>query len=155
MTLPTVSIAPETVTATEGETFAWNISLDTSAPEGGLSLFLPIIDNNDPAPVDVNFFVEDSSNIAEFDFVTTSDESISQIYAFGDSYSDDGLSLEISTDAVEAGIPDSFILPTDPELGLYDPEGRWTNGETAVEVLSANLGVNFLNLRISCKPNSV
>ena len=146
MTKPIVSISPETVTATEGETFTWNISLDRPAPEGGLSLFLSITDNNDPTPGDINYFVEGSNNIAEFEFIT--EESISQVYAFGDSYSDDGLSLEISTDAVEAGIPESFILPADPELGLYDPEGRWTNGETAVEVLSENLGVDLTNYAV-------
>ena len=148
MTLPTVSLTPETLTATEGETFTWNISLDQPAPEGGLSLFLPITENNDPAPGDVEYNVEGSSNIADFEFITTDDESVSQIFAFGDSYSDDGLSLEISTDAVEAGVPDSFILPADPELGLYDDEGRWTNGETAVEVLSENLGVDLTNYAV-------
>lgn len=145
--MTTVSITPETLIATEGETFAWNFSLNAPAPEGGLSLSLLITDNNDPAPGDVNYFVEGSSNIAGFEFIT-SDESISQIYAFGDSYSDDGLSLEISTDAVEAGVPDSFILPADPELGLYDPQGRWTNGETAVEVLAENLGVDLTNYAV-------
>ncbi|MGB3402916.1 MAG: SGNH/GDSL hydrolase family protein [Microcoleaceae cyanobacterium] len=136
---PVVSLTPATVTATEGETFAWNLSLDQPAPSGGLSLFLPITENSDPAPGDVEYFVEGSNNISDFEFVTTS--SISQIYAFGDSYSDDGLSFEISTDAVAAGVEDSFILPADPDRGLYDPEGRWTNGPTAVEVLSDTLDV--------------
>ena len=148
MTLPTVSLTSETLTATEGETFAWNISLNQPAPEGGLSLFLPITVNDDPAPGDVEYNVEGSSNIADFEFITTDDESVSQIFAFGDSYSDDGLSLEISTDAVEAGVPDSFILPADPELGLYDDEGRWTNGKTAVEVLSENLGVDLIDYAV-------
>ena len=147
MTKPTVSISPETVTATEGETFIWNISLDQPAPEGGLSLFLPITENNDPAPGDVEYNVEGSSNIVDFEFLTN-DESVSQIFAFGDSYSDDGLSFEISTDAVNAGVPDSFILPADPELGLYDESGRWTNGLTAVEVLSENLGVDLTSYAI-------
>lgn len=63
-------------------------------------------------------------------------DSISRIYAFGDSYSDNGASLRISTQAVEAGVPGAFILP--PFLQVYDPEGRWTNGPglTAVEVLA-------------------
>ncbi|MEM7591042.1 MAG: SGNH/GDSL hydrolase family protein [Cyanobacteria bacterium P01_A01_bin.83] len=80
--------------------------------------------------------------------ITTNDETISQIYAFGDSYSDNGLSFEISTAAVEAGIPDSFILPADPELGLYDESGRWTNGITAVEVLSENLGLDLTDYAV-------
>ncbi|MDY7023620.1 MAG: SGNH/GDSL hydrolase family protein, partial [Cyanobacteriota bacterium] len=145
--LPTVGITPEVVTATEGETFAWNFSLDQPAPVGGLSLFLAITENNDPAPGDVEYFVEGSSNISDFEFVTT-DESISQIYAFGDSYSDDGLSFELSTEAVEAGVEGSFILPADPELGLYDSEGRWTNGLTAVEVLSETLDVDLTDYAV-------
>ena len=75
-------------------------------------------------------------------------DSISQIYAFGDSYSDEGLSLKISTAAVNAGVPDSFILPADPASGLYDSEGRWTNGATAVEVLAQNLGVDLTNYAV-------
>jgi phospholipase/lecithinase/hemolysin len=74
--------------------------------------------------------------------------SISQIYAYGDSYSDNGASFEISTRAVNAGVPDSFILPADPPSELYDPEGRWTNGPTAVEVLSDNLGVGLTNYAV-------
>ncbi|MGF1494908.1 MAG: SGNH/GDSL hydrolase family protein [Microcoleaceae cyanobacterium] len=145
--LPTVGISPEVVTATEGETFAWNFSLDQPAPVGGLSVFLSITENNDPAPGDVEYFVAGSSNITDFEFVTTT-ESVSQIYAFGDSYTEDGLSLELSTEAVEAGIPGSFILPADPALGLYDPEGRWTNGPTAVEVLSETLEVDLTNYAV-------
>ena len=74
--------------------------------------------------------------------------SISQIYAYGDSYSDNGASFEISTQAVNAGVPDSFILPADPALGLYDSEGRWTNGATAVEVLADNLGVGLTDYAV-------
>ena len=74
--------------------------------------------------------------------------SISQIYAYGDSYSDNGASFEISTRAVNAGVPDSFILPADPTLGLYDSEGRWTNGATAVEVLSDNIGVGLTDYAV-------
>ena len=74
--------------------------------------------------------------------------SISQIYAYGDSYSDNGASFEISTQAVNAGVPGSFILPADPALGLYDSEGRWTNGATAVEVLADNLGVGLTDYAV-------
>ena len=69
MTTTTVSLTPETLIATEGETFAWNFSLDQPAPEGGLSLFLPITVNNDPAPGDVEYNVDGSSGIADFEFV--------------------------------------------------------------------------------------
>ncbi|ELR99601.1 hypothetical protein, partial [Gloeocapsa sp. PCC 73106] len=67
--LVTISIAPKTLIATEGETFAWDFSLDQPAPAGGLSLFLPITSNNDPQPGDVEYFVEGSSNITDFQFV--------------------------------------------------------------------------------------
>ncbi|MEM8780942.1 MAG: SGNH/GDSL hydrolase family protein [Cyanobacteria bacterium P01_G01_bin.49] len=74
--------------------------------------------------------------------------SISRIYAYGDSYSDDGEGFEISTQAVNAGVPGSFILPADPALGLYDAEGRWTNGPTAVEVLSQTLQVGLTDYAV-------
>ena len=54
--ITTVSVTPERLIATEGETFAWNFSLDQPAPEGGLEIFLPQIFNNDPPPGDVDFF---------------------------------------------------------------------------------------------------
>ena len=68
---------------------------------------------------------------------------ISRIYAYGDSYSDNGASFDISTRAVDAGVPGSFVLPADPPGSLYDEAGRWTNGPTAVEVLSDRLGVGL------------
>lgn len=73
---------------------------------------------------------------------------ISEIYVFGDSYSEDGTALDLSTQAVEAGVPDAFILPADPALELYDEAGRWTNGPTAVEVLGDNLQVDLTNYAV-------
>ena len=73
---------------------------------------------------------------------------ISEIYVFGDSYSEDGTALDLSTQAVEAGVPDAFILPADPALALYDEAGRWTNGPTAVEVLGENLQVDLTNYAV-------
>jgi len=76
MTTTTVSLTPETLIATEGETFAWNFSLDQPAPEGGLSLFLPITVNDDPAPGDVEYNIEGSENISDFEFVVNNDLSV-------------------------------------------------------------------------------
>lgn len=61
--------------------------------------------------------------------------SISRIYAFGDSYSDNGAALQITTAAVKAGVPGAFIFP---RVDVYDSGGRWTNnpGLTSVEVLA-------------------
>jgi phospholipase/lecithinase/hemolysin len=61
--------------------------------------------------------------------------SISRIYAFGDSYSDKGAARQITTAAVKAGVPGAFIFP---RLDAYDSDGRWTNnpGLTSVEVLA-------------------
>lgn len=75
-------------------------------------------------------------------------DSISRIYAYGDSYADNGASLSISTQAVEAGVPNASLLPADPSLGLYDAEGRWTNGLTSVEGLAQNLGVGLTNYAV-------
>ena len=75
-------------------------------------------------------------------------DAISRIYAYGDSYSDNGASFEISTRAVNAGVPGSFVLPADPTLGLYNAEGRWTNGPTAVEVLAQQLDVGLTDYAV-------
>lgn len=72
--------------------------------------------------------------------------SISRIYAFGDSYSDNGASLRISTAAVKAGIPGSFILP--PFLQVYKSGGRWTNGLTSVEVLAKQENLQLTNYAV-------
>ncbi|NES20435.1 MAG: SGNH/GDSL hydrolase family protein [Symploca sp. SIO3E6] len=74
--------------------------------------------------------------------------SVSHIYAFGDSYSDNGAMLEISTQAVEAGVPGSFIMPLKPDLGLYDPQGHFSNGPSAIEVLSDQLQVGLTDYAV-------
>ena len=89
MTTTTVSLTPEILIATEGETFAWNFSLDQPAPSEGLSLFLPITVNNDPAPGDVEYNIDGSENISDFEFVTNNDLSV-------------GFNLTIAEGATEA-----------------------------------------------------
>ncbi|MEL6163517.1 MAG: hypothetical protein AAFR37_07070, partial [Cyanobacteria bacterium J06628_3] len=71
-----VTLTPEDVNVTEGDTFAWNFSLNRPAPEGGLTLSLPITLNNDPAPGDVIYNVEGSNNIEDFGFITQDDVSV-------------------------------------------------------------------------------
>ncbi|MGB6301779.1 MAG: DUF3574 domain-containing protein, partial [Rivularia sp. (in: cyanobacteria)] len=73
---PIVSITPETITSTEGNTFAWKFTLDQPVPSGGLTLNLPITQNNDPAPGDVNYFVDGSTGITGFDFLVGDDVSL-------------------------------------------------------------------------------
>ena len=133
-------------TVIEKETPIWNFHLDRPAPEGGLPVFL-LTSDSDFLLKDIENFTEGSSSITDLKFISN-DEPISQVYAFGDSYSDNGLSLEISTDAVNAGVTNSVVLPADPELELYDSQGRWTNGLTSVEVLSQNLDVDLTNYAV-------
>ena len=73
---PVVSITPSALISTEGDTFAWNFSLDKPVPSGGLTLSLPITQNNDPAPGDVIYNVEGSTGITDFDFIVEDDISI-------------------------------------------------------------------------------
>ena len=99
----TVGLTPEKQIATEGETFAWNFSLDQPAPKGGLSLFLPIIANNDPAPGDVEYFVDGSSNISDFEFVVTDDVAV-------------GFNITISEGATEATLVSEAIVDDITEI---------------------------------------
>ena len=71
-----VSFTPEQVNVAEGDTFAWNFSLNRPAPEGGLTLSLPITFNNDPEPGDVDYNVEGSTNITDFDFLVVDNVSL-------------------------------------------------------------------------------
>ena len=101
--ITSVSLIPEKLIATEGETFAWNFSLDHPAPQGGLSLFLPIIANNDPAPGDVEYFVDGSSNISDFEFVVTDDVSV-------------GFNITIAEGATEATLVSEAVVDDITEI---------------------------------------
>lgn len=78
---------------------------------------------------------------------TSSNSNVSKIYSFGDNYSDSGNSYTISSKLVANSVPDSYLLPAEPSEDLYW-NGRWTNGPTAVEVLSENLSVDLKNYAV-------
>ena len=103
MTLPTVSITPENVSVIEGETFAWNISLSQPAPAGGLSLSLPIIENNDPEPGDVEYNIDGSSGIADFEFVLGNDVSESFSITIAEGETEAVLVSQAISDDLEEG----------------------------------------------------
>lgn len=79
-------------------------------------------------------------------FVTSkpaSQESISQVFAFGDSYSDNNQAKEISTaiTALDDHPEAAYVKPSDE---LYW-QNRYSNGKTAVEVLTDHIGVKLTN----------
>ncbi len=69
--------------------------------------------------------------------------SVTQIFAFGDSYSDNGASFKLTKVMVSEKVKDATILPGE----LYW-EGRWTNGPTAVEILADQLQVKLINYAV-------
>lgn len=70
-------------------------------------------------------------------------EKFTQVFAFGDSYSDSGQAKKISTQIMaSANRPDDAYLKPSDELYW---EGRYSNGPTAVEVLSEKLGIPLVN----------
>ena len=69
---------------------------------------------------------------------------ITQIVAFGDSYSDNGASMRISKLDVDNGVADAWLMPPSD---LYW-EGRWSNGPTAVEVLAQRLQVKLTDYAV-------
>ncbi|PAJ82844.1 hypothetical protein CJO66_00290 [Burkholderia ubonensis] len=66
----------------------------------------------------------------------------SHVYAFGDSYSDNGALLPLTQRAVAAKIPEAAVLPAVPETGTYW-QGRWSNGPTAIEDVAKQLGLGI------------
>ncbi|MBW4602678.1 MAG: right-handed parallel beta-helix repeat-containing protein [Calothrix sp. FI2-JRJ7] len=73
---PFVSFTADKTIVQEGETFTWNFNLSEPAPAGGLILNLPILDNNDPAPGDIQYNIEGSTNISGFEFIVDNGVSI-------------------------------------------------------------------------------
>ena len=67
-----------------------------------------------------------------------------QIIAFGDSYSDDGVKLKLSTKAVAAGIPGAVVM-ADPKLYF---DGRYSNGRVAIEDLARSLNIKLIDYAV-------
>ena len=127
MTTTTVSLTPEILMATEGETFAWNFSLDQPAPSGGLSLFLPITVNNDPAPGDVEYNIDGSSNISNFEFVVNNDVSVGLTFTIDEGATEANLVSEAIADEVtEIDEIATFVL-ADGENYRANPEQNLVN----------------------------
>ncbi len=74
---------------------------------------------------------------------SSAEQEYTQIIAFGDSYSDDGASYEITKRMVDQGVKDSMIFPGD----LYW-QNRWTNGPTAVEVMADELDIPLIDYAV-------
>lgn len=74
------------------------------------------------------------------------DSKYSKVVAFGDSYSDNGMALKISTKIVNGKkkIKDAYIKPS---IELYW-NGRYSNGNTAVEVFAKKLKVSLKNYAV-------
>ena len=64
-----VTLTTDEVKFAEGDTFAWDFTLDKPVPEGGLTLSLPITQNNDPDTGDVIYNVEGRTIITELGFI--------------------------------------------------------------------------------------
>nr|WP_320012281.1 SGNH/GDSL hydrolase family protein [uncultured Desulfobulbus sp.] len=73
----------------------------------------------------------------------TDSHPITQIFAFGDSYSDNGASFRLAQKLVQQKVQDATILPGD----LYW-KNRWTNGPTAVEILAKYLQVQLTDYAV-------
>ncbi len=74
---------------------------------------------------------------------------ITQVFAFGDSYSDNGAAQRISATIMKDPnrSPEAYLKPADPQQNLYW-EGRYSNGITAVEVLAQKIGVSLTDYAV-------
>jgi phospholipase/lecithinase/hemolysin len=71
---------------------------------------------------------------------------IGHVYCFGDSYSDNGRSLALSTKIMTGANPPAagYLLAAPPAYW----QGRWSNGPTAVEVLSTKIGAKLTDYAV-------
>ncbi len=126
-TLTTVSIGSNTVITTEGETFAWDFSLDEPAPAGGLPLFLPVTVNNDPAPGDVEYFIEGSSNISAFEFLVENDLVVGFNLTIAEGETEATLVSEVVADNVPEADEIATIVVADGANYRANPEQNQVN----------------------------
>ena len=89
-----------------------------------------------------------TSNLAMTSKSSVKKTQISRIYAFGDSYSDNGESMKISKEIMKLPKPiiGVSILPSDSKSLYWN--GRWSNGPTAVEVLATDQNVKLTDYAV-------
>ncbi|HEV8711400.1 MAG TPA: hypothetical protein VGX03_01060 [Candidatus Binatia bacterium] len=71
--VPTVRFTAEPVIVSEGGQLFWHFRLTKPAPPEGLVLRLSLLRDTDPVPGDVQFFVEGSTNITNFQLIRGAD----------------------------------------------------------------------------------
>ena len=71
--LPTLSLSAEPNQVNEGEQLKFNFDLSEAAPTGGLTVNLDLVEDTDPLPGDINYFVEGSENITGFELIVNED----------------------------------------------------------------------------------
>jgi phospholipase/lecithinase/hemolysin len=73
-------------------------------------------------------------------------KAVSHVWVFGDSYSDNGASLRISTGVMNGTNPPAggYLLAAPPAY----IDGRWSNGHTAVEALAGKLGAKLTDYAV-------
>ena len=104
--LPVVSFSSDQTQVSEGEEFTWKFSISQPVPAGGITLNLPITVSNDPAPGDINYFIEGSTNITAFDFIVESGVSI-------------GYRATLAGGATEAKLVSRAVVDNIPEIDEF------------------------------------
>jgi Ca2+-binding RTX toxin-like protein len=66
---PTISVFAEPTEVEEGTQLLWNFSLTEAVPSGGLAVDLDLVEDTDPLPGDITYFVEGSENVTDFELV--------------------------------------------------------------------------------------
>ena len=67
-----------------------------------------------------------------------------QVIAFGDSFSDNGVVQQITRQDVKAGVPNAIMIPPDDTYW----QGRPSNGPVAVEVFAQHLSVKLTDYAV-------
>ena len=67
--IPTISVLADPTEVEEGSQLLWNFSLTEAVAPGGLAVELDLVEDTDPLPGDITYFVEESENITDFELV--------------------------------------------------------------------------------------
>ncbi|MEO1433466.1 MAG: calcium-binding protein [Cyanobacteria bacterium J06633_8] len=119
--LPIVSLSAEPTNVNEGEQLKFNFELTEAAPSGGLTVNLDLVEDTDPLPGDITYFVEGSENITDFNLIVNDDSGLI-----------DGATVTIAEGATSATLLNDIIADNNTE-GPESVKFSLADGEYSID----------------------
>ena len=148
--LPTLAISAEPTFVNEGEQLKFNFDLSEAAPSGGLTVNLDLVEDTDPLPGDITYFVDGSENITDFDLIVNEDTGLI-----------DGATVSIASGATSATLLSDIIAdnategPESVKFGLANGDCSIDSEDNAASFTIVDTSTDLPTLSLSAQPNQV